>query len=237
MFVPPDHITLLDAVDAVASDYDRDGIDEDRAEREASQRRSMHLSLNPPAFASVMNPHDSFFALQAMVANSVAIATRAEQAREEARKKLCQALGMKIFLAKGIDTGGNIHTIPAEPWRTEAGVAALKSGVLDVFPPPDSIPQRLTVFLPIAALEKLRSVPREQSNSIAAEKRLTDALEAIMRANPGTPRSKKELRADPDVRQFNVSGKAFERAWGTAIDKAGAAAWRQAGRRRTMTSS
>jgi hypothetical protein len=231
MFIPPGHIPLLDAVDAIASGSDPEAFEAEREELEL--RRKNRLGLLPPGPA--MDLHNSFFALQASLANQRVIAARTEQAREAARTRLCQALGISTFSVIGIDTAGKIHTIQAEAWRTEAGFGALSYGRLEPFPPPDSTPQILTVYLPIAAFEKWRRLLDKQLTSIGAETRLADVLTAIMTATPGTPRSKENLKTDPQVSKFQVSGRAFERAWQAALERSGAAAWREPGRRKKIT--
>jgi hypothetical protein len=231
MFIPPGHTRLLDAVDAIASDSDREALDAEREELELRRKNRLGLLPDGPA----MDAHDSFFALRASVARQRLVADRAERAREAARTRLCQALGTPIFSAIGVDALGYMCSIPAEPWRTEPGFAALKSGALELFHPSRSIPQRLMVFLPIAAFEKWRGAPGEQSMSIAAETCLANVLTTIMIATPSTPCSKVDVKADPRVIKFKVSDRGFERAWQAALKKSDAAAWRKPGRRKKNT--
>jgi hypothetical protein len=231
MFIPPGHTPLLDAVDAIASDSDREALEAEREELELRRKNRLGLLPDGPP----LDPYDSFSALQASVARQSWIADRAERARQAARSRLCQALGVPIFSAVGIDAVGNICRIQAEPWRTESGFAALKCGWLELLRPSGSVPQRLMVFLPIATFEKWRRVPGEQSTSIAMEKRLADALTAIMSANPGTPQSKEDLKADLRDSGLNVPGRAFERAWQVALGRSGAAVWSRPGRRKKIT--
>jgi hypothetical protein len=71
------------------------------------------------------------------------------------------------------------------------------------------------------------------ASTIAAEKSLARWLADQMRAAPDAPRPKETMKKEANSAGHSVSGRAFDRAFGGAIEKANTPKWGEPGRRKS----
>jgi hypothetical protein len=71
----------------------------------------------------------------------------------------------------------------------------------------------------------------QASSTVAAEKRLTDWLVQLMRANPDNPPGKTKVKKMATAERHTFSGEGFKRAYANAVTVAGTPKWSAAGRK------
>jgi hypothetical protein len=105
------------------------------------------------------------------------------------------------------------------------------------FHEPVTVPHR---FIPIEPPQVLRRAidqewPIRPRRTSGAETKMQRFLALEMSKAPNHPRLKSAMRDEAAAAGINCSGRAYERAWATAVKDSGAAAWRAPGRRKLTT--